>query len=157
MSRGPLYTAQVHVTGGRADGRATSSDGELETAIRPPKELGGQGGGTNPEQLFAAGYAACFESALILGAQRAKLPLECVAGAAINAAVSLIPSGERELKLAVTLAVSLPAVTDPADAATLVRLAHQICPYSTATRGNVDVELLINGTPLDAATSAPAS
>jgi lipoyl-dependent peroxiredoxin len=141
----PLYTAQARVTGGRQHGHGRTTDGALDVQLRPPKELGGDGGGTNPEQLFAIGYAACFEAAMLLAAQRARIPVERVADATIDAKVMLVPAAERALKLAVELAVALPAVDDHEQAAEIVRIAHGICPYSNATRGNVDVALTVNG------------
>jgi lipoyl-dependent peroxiredoxin len=140
-----LYTAEARVTGGRLKGRGRSSDGELDVTIRPPRELGGSGGGTNPEQLFAVGYAACFEAAMMLAAKRRRVP---VGDATIDAKVMLIPAGENALKLGVELAVSLPSVEDPDQAVEVVRAAHGICPYSNATRGNIDVALSVNGVAL---------
>jgi len=136
-----LYTAYAHVTGGR-DGHGRTTDGELEVDLRRPKELGGSGGGTNPEQLFAVGYAACFESALGAVARRRKVEAGEVS---IDSAVGLLPTGDGGFKLTVSLDVSLPAVADKEVAAELVRAAHQVCPYSNATRGNIDVELLLDG------------
>jgi lipoyl-dependent peroxiredoxin len=144
----PLYTAQARVTGGRQHGHGRTTDGALDVQLRPPKELGGDGGGTNPEQLFAIGYAACFEAAMLLAAQRARVPVEQVADATIDTKVMLVPAGERALKLAVELAVELPAVDDHERAAEIVRTAHGICPYSNATRGNIDVSLSVNGVAL---------
>lgn len=142
----PLYTAQAHVTGGRVHGHGRSSDGELEVDLRLPKELGGEGGGTNPEELFAVGYASCFESALGTVARRQKLELGEVA---IDSEVMLLPTEQRGFKLAVELAVSLPALDDVAQAVELVRAAHQVCPYSNATRGNIEVALTANGQTVD--------
>jgi osmotically inducible protein OsmC len=139
-----LYTAHAHVTGGR-DGHGHSSDGELDLNLRVPKEMGGEGGGTNPEELFAVGYAACFESALATIARRRHLDAGEVA---IDSAVSLLPTGDGGFKLAVTLDVALPSVADRATAAELVRAAHGVCPYSNATRGNIDVTLLLRGEPI---------
>ena len=144
----PLYTAHAHVTGGRQHGHGLTTDGALDVQLRPPKELGGDGGGTNPEQLFAIGYAACFEAAMLLAAQRARIPVERVADATIDAKVMLVRAGERALKLAVALAVELPTVDDHDRAADIVRIAHGICPYSNATRRNIDVALSINGVSL---------
>jgi osmotically inducible protein OsmC len=139
-----LYTARAHVTGGR-DGHGATTDGNLEVDLRRPKEIGGSGEGTNPEALFAVGYAACFESALGVVARRRKVePGEVT----IDSAVSLLPAGDGGFKLAVTLDVSLPAVGDRETAADLVRGAHRVCPYSNATRGNIDVDLLLDGAPL---------
>jgi Ohr subfamily peroxiredoxin len=139
-----LYTAHAHVTGGR-DGHGRSADGELEVDLRVPKEMGGTGGGTNPEELFAVGYAACFESALAAVARRRPLDAGEVT---IESAVSLLPTGDGGFRLAVTLDVSLPSVSDRETAADLVRGAHLVCPYSNATRGNIDVDLLLDGEPV---------
>jgi osmotically inducible protein OsmC len=142
----PIYTAEAHVTGGRAEGHGRTSDGALEVDLRLPTEMGGQGGGTNPEQLFAIGYAACFEGALGAAARRSKDELGEVA---IDSSVSLLPTEERGFKLAVTLAVTLAGIEDSAKASELVAAAHQICPYSNATRGNIEVRLSANGQPVD--------
>jgi Ohr subfamily peroxiredoxin len=139
-----LYTARAQVTGGR-DGQGRTTDGELEVHLRMPKEMGGPGGGTNPEELFAVGYAACFESALAVVARRRHIEAGEVT---IDSAVSLLPTGDGGFKLAVRLDVSLPSVGDQETAADLVRGAHQVCPYSNATRGNIDVELLLSGEPI---------
>jgi osmotically inducible protein OsmC len=143
-----LYTAQARVTGGRRHGHGSTTDGELDVELRPPRELGGTGGGTNPEQLFAIGYAACFEAAMGIAAQRLDVPVEQVDDAAIDAKVMLIPSGRRALVLGAELAVELPSVDDPRVAAEIVRVAHAICPYSNATRGNIEVAISVNGSPL---------
>lgn len=137
-----IYTAEAHVTGGRIDGHGETSDGTLAVDLRLPTELGGGGEGTNPEQLFAVGYAACFEGALGAVARRRKLE---VGDVAIDSKVHLLPTPERGFKLAVELDVALPSVSDPDDAVELVRAAHSVCPYSHATRGNIDVELTANG------------
>ncbi|TPM91422.1 organic hydroperoxide resistance protein [Mesorhizobium sp. B2-1-3A] len=132
-----LYTAQAHVTGGRA-GHGETSDGLLKVDLAMPKELGGPGGATNPEQLFAIGYAACFESAIRFVARKQKLPLE---DAAITSTVNLLPNGEG-FKLGVALAAETKGL-DQATAEALVSEAHKICPYSNAIRGNVDVALSV--------------
>ncbi len=132
-----LYSTRVHVTGAR-NGRAQSEDGILSLALATPKELGGAGGATNPEQLFAAGYAACFESALRLVARHAKAPLD---DAAITANVSLLPNGGG-YKLGVELDVETKGL-DETTAEALVAKAHEVCPYSNAVRGNVDVRLSV--------------
>ena len=137
-----LYTAEAHVTGGRAAGHGRTSDGVLEVDLRLPEEMGGQGGGTNPEELFAVGYAACFEGALGTVARRAK---QEVGDVAIDSKVSLVTTEDRAFTVAVELDVSLPSVDDPQQAVELVRAAHQVCPYSIATRGNIDVTLTANG------------
>jgi osmotically inducible protein OsmC len=143
---GKLYTAKAHVTGGRAEGHGRTSDGALEVDLRLPTEMGGQGGGTNPEQLFAVGYAACFEGALGVVARRAKLEAGDVA---IDSEVSLSPDGQGGFFLSVGLDVTLPSVTDVDAAVDLVRAAHQVCPYSNATRGNIEVALTANGAPVE--------
>ena len=141
-----IYTAEAHVTGGRAEGHGESTDGALDVQLRLPPELGGQGGGTNPEQLFAVGFAACFEGALGAVARREKLD---VGDVAIDSKVSLLPTEERGFKLAVELDVSLPHVDDPDQASRLVAGAHMVCPYSNATRGNIEVKLTVNGQPVE--------
>jgi osmotically inducible protein OsmC len=143
---GKLYTAKAHVTGGRAEGHGRTGDGALEVDLRLPAEMGGQGGGTNPEQLFAVGYAACFEGALGVVARRAKLEAGDVA---IDSEVSLSPDGQGGFFLSVGLDVTLPSVADAAAAVELVRAAHQVCPYSNATRGNIEVALTANGAPVE--------
>jgi Ohr subfamily peroxiredoxin len=141
-----LYTAKAHVTGGRAEGHGRTSDGALEVDLRLPSEMGGQGGGTNPEQLFAVGYAACFEGALGVVARRAKVEAGDVA---IDSEVSLSPDGQGGFFLSVGLDVTLPSVADATVAVDLVRAAHQVCPYSNATRGNIEVALTANGAPVE--------
>jgi osmotically inducible protein OsmC len=142
QDRRVIYTAEAHVTGGRAEGHGRSSDGALEVDLRTPEEMGGSGGGTNPEQLFAVGYAACFESALGAVARRRR---QDAGDVSIDSKVMLMPTEDRAFKLAVALAVTLPSVDDADEAVELVRAAHQVCPYSNATRGNVDVSLSANG------------
>jgi lipoyl-dependent peroxiredoxin len=137
-----LYTAQATVTGGRAAGHGRTNDGALDVQLRLPKQLGGQGGGTNPEQLFAVGYAACFESALGVVGRRDRAE---VGDVSIDSRVSLLPTQERGYKLAVELAVTLPQVHDPEQARRIVAAADQVCPYSNATRGNIDLTLTANG------------
>lgn len=139
-----LYSAQAHVTGGR-EGHGRTSDGQLDVVLRIPSEMGGPGGGTNPEELFAVGYAACFESALMNVARRRHLDAGDVE---IDSTVSLLPNGEGGFELAVVLDVTLTKVTDRAEAVTLIEEAHQVCPYSNATRGNIKVDLLLGGEPL---------
>ena len=144
MARKPVYTAQAHVTGGREHGHGRTNDGLLDVALHPAPELGGDGGGTNPEQLFAVGYAACFEGALMVAARRERLVADDVA---IDSRVSLIPTEDRRFQLAVELHVTLPSVEED-QAMALVEAAHRICPYSNATRGNIDVALTANGQPV---------
>ena len=141
-----LYTAQAHVVGGRIDGHGRSSDGELEVDLRVPTELGGNGGGTNPEELFAVGYAACFESALTTVARRRQEQADDVA---IDSMVMLVAGEDRGFNIAVELDVSLPSIDDPAKAVDLVRAAHKVCPYSNATRDNIEVGLTANGKPVE--------
>ncbi|GAB7103203.1 organic hydroperoxide resistance protein [Streptomyces phaeofaciens JCM 4814] len=138
-----LYTAQAHVDGGR-NGRGRTSDGRLDLDLRQPKELGGDGEGSNPEQLFAIGYAACFGTTLALIGQRGGLTAD---DAEIDSSVSLIPVDGGRFTLGVELRISLPSIAD-AQAAELARTAHQVCPYSRATRDNIDVALVVNGTRL---------
>ena len=137
-----IYTADATVTGGRSEGHGTTSDGALDVQLRMPPELGGEGGGTNPEQLFAVGYAACFEGALGVAGRREKAE---VADASIDSRVSLLPNGQGGFNLAVALDVTLPQVADSEQAVRIVAAAHEVCPYSNATRGNIDVDLTANG------------
>jgi Ohr subfamily peroxiredoxin len=140
-----IYTAQAHVTGGRVHGHGRSADGALEVDLRLPVEMGGQGGGTNPEELFAVGYAACFEGALGTVARRAK---EETGDVSIDSKVSLVTTEDRAFTVGVELDVNLAGVEDPAKAVELVAAAHKVCPYSNATRGNIDVTLTANGEPV---------
>jgi Ohr subfamily peroxiredoxin len=140
-----LYTAGAHVTGGRAHGHGRTTDGALQVDLRTPTEMGGEGGGTNPEQLFAVGYAACFESALGVIARRQRLQVEDVE---IDSKVMLLATSDRRYELAVELDVGLPSVEDEERAVELVRAAHEVCPYSNATRGNIEVKLTANGKPV---------
>ncbi len=141
-----IYTAQATVTGGRAEGRGVTSDGSLDVQLRLPTEMGGAGGGTNPEQLFAVGFAACFEAALGVVARREKAE---VGDVSIDASVVLLPTPERGFKVGVSLDVSLPQVDDIEVAKRIVAAAHTVCPYSNATRGNIDVALTANGEPVE--------
>lgn len=132
-----LYTAVSTATGGR-DGRAVSSDKVLDVKLSTPKELGGAGGdGTNPEQLFAAGYAACFIGALKFVASQTKGTIPADASITAHVGIGQIPGG---FGLDIDLHISLPGLEQDA-AQALVDAAHQVCPYSNATRGNVDVRL----------------
>jgi len=138
-----LYTARATAHGGRS-GHAVSSDGNLDVNLQPPKEMGGpqdaHGGGTNPEQLFAAGYAACFQSALAVVGRRAGVD---TSASLVQADVSIgtIPGGG--YGLAVALKVTIPGV-DRDTVRSLTDAAHQVCPYSNATRGNIDVTLEVD-------------
>jgi osmotically inducible protein OsmC len=133
-----MYTAHTHTTGGR-DGKAVSNDGLLNVDLAAPKAMGGAGTATNPEQLFAAGYSACFMGALkhVASIQKQKIPDD----ASIDASVDIgpIPQG---FGIAVKLAVTLPGI-DRETAQNLVDTAHKVCPYSNATRGNIEVEISI--------------
>lgn len=137
-----VYTAEAQVSGGRAEGHGRTGDGMLEVDLRLPPEMGGEGGGTNPEQLFAIGYAACFEGALGVVGRRRDAE---VGDATIDSRVSLITTDDRGFNVAVELHVTLPSVQGQ-EAVEIVREAHQVCPYSNATRGNIDVVLTANDT-----------
>ncbi|PCG09608.1 organic hydroperoxide resistance protein [Sphingomonas ginsenosidimutans] len=140
MSVDVKYRTQATATGGR-DGHARSQDGVLDVALSTPKELGGAGGaGTNPEQLFAAGYSACFIGALKVAGQQLKVKVPD--DVAVHATVGIGPRSQGGFGITADLAVDLPGV-DREQAQQLVDAAHQICPYSNATRGNVDVTLTL--------------
>jgi lipoyl-dependent peroxiredoxin len=132
-----LYTAEALATGEGRDGHVRTSDGLFESDLAIPKEMGGPGGATNPEQLFAAGYAACFHSALKGVARRAKVD---ASGSTIASRVGIGRTETGGFGLSVALAVTLPGV-ERTLAENLVAQAHQVCPYSNATRGNIDVAL----------------
>ena len=140
----PAYTTTARVKGGRAGGQGRITSGELELQLQLPKELGGPGGAPNPEQLFAIGYAACFESVLSILGQRMKITAD---DAVIDSTVALIPIENGRFKLSVALDISLPSIGNAQQAADLVRMADQICPYSNAVRGNIEVALAVNGLP----------
>jgi len=133
-----LYTARATSTGGR-DGRSRTDDGKLEVKLAPPKEMGGNGDGTNPEQLFAAGYSACFIGAMkfVAGTQKKVLPADTSIAAEVG--IGPIPGG---FGIQAALNVSIPGWAK-ADAEALVEAAHKVCPYSNATRGNIDVTLTV--------------
>jgi osmotically inducible protein OsmC len=134
-----LYTAQATATGGR-DGRAVSSDNVLDVALSTPRELGGPGGpGTNPEQLFAAGYSACFLSALKFVAGKARITLPADSQVTASVGIGPIPTG---FALKVELRVSVLGVPKE-QVQSLAEQAHIVCPYSNATRGNIDVSLVV--------------
>lgn len=137
-----IYTAEAHVTGGREHGHGRTSDGQLEVDLRPP---GSGEAGTNPEQLFAIGYAACFEGALSAVARRQRVDLGAVA---IDSQVRLAINADRGFDVGVSLDVRLPDVDDAEVAVAIVAAAHEVCPYSRATRGNIDVVLTANGHPV---------
>jgi osmotically inducible protein OsmC len=133
-----LYTAHATATGGR-DGRAKSSDGRIDVVLKPPKEMGGTGEGVNPEQLFAAGYAACFIGAIkfVGGLQKVEVP----ADTSIESSVGIVPI-PHGFGIQVELKISIPGV-DRAVAQSLIENAHKVCPYSNATRGNIEVTLTL--------------
>lgn len=135
-----LYTAEALATGDGRDGHGRSSDGRLDFDLASPRELGGSGDGTNPEQLFAVGYAACFHSALRLVARQEKAD---VSDSSVGARVSLGQIDGGGFGLAVELEVTLPNL-DHDTAQALAEKAHQVCPYSNATRGNIDVTLTVS-------------
>lgn len=140
-----IYTAKARVKGGREHGHGVTSDGALEVQLRPPAE-GGAVEGTNPEQLFAIGYAACFEGALGVVARRDRLDLGDVS---IDSAVSLVAEEGNRYNVAVALDVKLPGIEDSEQAKRVVAAAHEVCPYSNATRDNIAVKLVANGQPVD--------
>lgn len=131
-----LYTAEATAVGGR-EGHVRSEDGLLDVDLEVPVELGGPGGGTNPEELFAAGYAACFQSALGVVARRSKVSVD---GSTVHAKVTLGTIEGGSFGLSVALGVHIPDV-DAAMTRTLIEGAHKVCPYSNATRGNIEVSL----------------
>jgi osmotically inducible protein OsmC len=135
-----LYTAVATADGGRAGGEVRSSDGNLELPISPPKELGGEGTGTNPEQLFAAGYAACFHSAVMIVARRMD---QDATDSTVTAHVDFGTIGNGRFGLGVELHVDLPNVADAEARDAIVQKSHEVCPYSNATRGNIDVKLVV--------------
>ena len=134
-----LYTAEALATGDGRNGRARTTDGKVDVGLATPPEMGGSGDGTNPEQLFAAGYAACFHSALRLVGKQAKANID---DSAVGARVSIGPNDAGGFELAVTLEVSLPHLS-PEEAQALADKAHQVCPYSNATRGNINVNVIL--------------
>ncbi|TQM06465.1 Ohr family peroxiredoxin [Pseudonocardia kunmingensis] len=132
-----IYTAEATSTGGGRDGRVRSADGIIDLDVKQPPALGGPGGGTNPEQLFAAAYAACFHGAVRLAAKKKDVT---IGETSVDAAVSVAPD-ETTLQVSAVLTVHLPGV-EQAVADDVVAFAHELCPYSKATRGNVDVQLV---------------
>jgi len=140
-----LYTARAHNTGGR-DGRARAADGSPDLLIKPPRELGGpdEPEATNPEELFALGYGACFLSALSLVARQQKISAKEFS---IDSAVDLVQTDDGGFGVAVELHGTLPGVEDE-QAAELMRTAHKVCPYSRATKGNIDVRLYVGDQPV---------
>ena len=135
----PIYTAEALSTGAGRDGHVSSPDGRVDLDMAVPVEMGGSGRGANPELLFAAGYAACFHSALRLVGKKAGAD---VSDSEVVADVSIGDNGQGGFGLAVALEVTLPNVSRE-DAEKLVEQAHQVCPYSNATRGNIEVDLRV--------------
>ena len=135
-----IYTAESTATGGGRDGHVKSSDNRIDLDTRPPREAGGSGEGTNPEQLFSAGYAACFLSALQLVARSEKVALDSASG--ITAQVALGKDADGGYGINANLIGYLPGLS-PEEAEDLMQKAHQVCPYSKATRGNIDVTLSV--------------
>src|ERR1700756_3089559 len=140
-----IYTAEATVTGGREHGHGVTTDGVLDVQLRAPTDRDERG--TNPEQLFAVGYAACFEGALGVVGRREHAE---VGDVSIDSRVSLVTTEDRGFSVAVELHVTLPQVQDPEQAVKIVAAAHKVCPYSNATRGNIDIELTANGHTVDA-------
>lgn len=138
MSIDPIYTAESTATGGGRDGHVKSSDGKLDLDIRPPKEMGGSGAGANPELLFSAGYAACFLSALRLVAKSKSVGLDDATGVTVRAGIGKDDTG---YGLITEVIGYLPGL-DQDQAEDLMAAAHQVCPYSKATRGNVESTLV---------------
>ncbi|MDJ0348359.1 organic hydroperoxide resistance protein [Cryobacterium sp. PH29-G1] len=136
-----LYTAEALSTGAGRDGRVATSDDSFALDLAVPKEMGGSGIGTNPEQLFAAGYAACFHSALQSVARSQKVKLS---DSSVGSQVQISSNGEGGYQLSVLLEVVLPGI-EPDQAQSLADAAHQVCPYSNATRGNIDVIITVSG------------
>jgi osmotically inducible protein OsmC len=134
-----VYTAEALATGAGRNGRARTTDGRVDLALAVPREMGGSGDGANPEQLFAAGYAACFHSALQMVARQQKVEL---GDSSVGARVGIGPDGQGGFGLEVALEVVIPGL-DPRTAADLAEKAHRVCPYSNATRGNVEVVLTV--------------
>jgi len=134
-----VYTAEALATGAGRNGRARTTDGRVDLALAVPREMGGSGDGANPEQLFAAGYAACFHSALQLVARQQKVEL---GDSSVGARVGIGPDDQGGFGLEVALEVVIPDL-DPRTAADLAEQAHRVCPYSNATRGNVEVVLTV--------------
>ncbi|HMT51464.1 organic hydroperoxide resistance protein [Dietzia sp. UBA5065] len=135
-----LYTVEALSTGGGRDGHVATDDGAVDLEMAPPTELGGSGEGNNPEQLFAAGYAACFHSALQSAARMKKVTID---GSSVGARVSLVPSGEQSIDLTVDLEVIIPDL-EREQADELAALAHELCPYSRATKGNIEVSVSVS-------------
>ncbi|MCO1339632.1 organic hydroperoxide resistance protein [Kocuria polaris] len=135
-----LYTAEALAVGAGRDGRVSTPDGRVDLELAVPAAMGGSGNGSNPEQLFAAGYSACFHSALALAARERKVKID---GSSVGARVQIGSNDDGGFGLAVTLEVVLPGI-EPSLARELADRAHQVCPYSNATRGNIDVDVQVS-------------
>jgi osmotically inducible protein OsmC len=136
-----VYTAESTATGGGRDGHVKSDDGRIDLDTRPPKAMGGSGEGTNPEQLFSAGYAGCFLSALRLVAGKAKVKLDDATNVTVQIGLGK-DSSDGGFGLTAKIVGYLPGL-DQSDASDLVEAAHEVCPYSKATRGNIDVDISV--------------
>ena len=134
-----LYTAEALSTGEGRNGHVTTVDGRLDLDMATPAEMGGSGNGANPEQLFAAGYAACYHSALLGAARSKKVKLE---DETVGSRVHIGPNGDGGFQLAVELEVTIPNLPHD-EAQELADAAHRVCPYSNATRGNIDVTITV--------------
>lgn len=135
-----IYTAEALSTGAGREGHVRTIDGRVDLDLTPPKEMGGSGAGANPEDLFAAGYAACFHSAMLAVARSQNIKLE---DETVGSRVHIGPNGEGGFELAVELEVVIPNL-DHAQALALADAAHKVCPYSNATRGNINVKLSVS-------------
>lgn len=136
----PLYTAEALATGAGRDGHVTTTSGTLDLDLAIPKAMGGSGNGANPEELFGAGYAACFHSALQMVARTQKIK---ISDTSVGSQVHVLPHGEGGFTLAVNLEVVIPEMAHE-QAQALADAAHQVCPYSNATRGNIDVTVTVS-------------
>ncbi|GAA0431170.1 organic hydroperoxide resistance protein [Leifsonia naganoensis] len=134
-----IYTVEAIATGGGRDGHVRSTDGRVDLDLAVPQSMGGSGNGSNPEQLFAAGYSACFHSAVQLVARQRKID---ISGSSVGGQISLLADAQGALRLAVLLEVVLPGV-EQGVAESLAEAAHQVCPYSNATRGNIEVTIVV--------------
>lgn len=137
-----LYTARATTSGGRRNGKSASSDGQLSVTLNAPKEMGGSGDGTNPEQLFAAGYSACFLGAMQFVAGTRKITLSPQTSITADVGFGPLDGGRKGFGIVVGMQITVPDL-DRATAESIVAEAHQVCPYSNATRGNVDVTLTV--------------
>jgi osmotically inducible protein OsmC len=137
-----LYTARATTSGGRRNGKSHSSDGQLALTLNAPRELGGNGDGTNPEQLFASGYSACFLGAMQFVAGTQKIALSPETSITADVGFGPLAGAKKGFGIAVAMQITVPGL-DKAQAEALVAAAHEVCPYSNATRGNIDVTLTV--------------